>query len=756
MNRCALALVCGAVIAAACGKSNKTGSADDPKNGSAASGGGSSATGGSAGGGSAARPSKEPIKAAARGPEHALYSLVDNRLSAHLLRGGGLVLPAGSAGFAKYIRFGNTRKIKNKTWDLRQTDGAKKVAKMSGKSAKVEVPLTAAQLEPALVRVRINADKEEPFSVRVNGNHDINGKTGVGWTTVDLPVPAGQLKEGENELMFFARSSGHEVAWIEVGGASALADDDAAVTFYDPAAKSLVVPEGGGMAWYAFVPDKGKLTGDLADGACEVTVKATAEDGTAADGKLIGLGSAVDLSALAGKAARIELTAAGCPKALLANSALVVPGDAPAKPARGAAPKYVVLFIMDSLRADRVRPFNPNARPETPEWEKLAETGAVFMQHYVQGNESRVSHASIWTALYSIKHGYIGEKDTLSPKWKTVAEVAKDAGMFVAGVSANGYIRPARGFGHSWNKFSNHIEEETGLKASDIIEHGEKLVEGKKEPWFLYLGTVDTHVSWRAKQPWLEKYDPGAYSGRFKDQFSGEDAGKAAGSKEKNGGLSEREVQHVRALYDSNVSYQDDQLRQLVEKLQQWGIWDQTMLIVTADHGDEQWEEGKVGHGQSVRDMLVHVPLLVHYPAMIPAGKVAEGTECIDIVPTIADALGVAIDPEWQGESLVPLANGIGRGYPRLSVSSMYEDAHGPRIAHWKMRIAGGNTPRLYDLSHDPDEMKDIWGQAAAEAGARAVLDPVWLLRTFNVEWKKTQWGNAANVSARFASDLGE
>jgi arylsulfatase A-like enzyme len=705
----------------------------------------------------AAKPAKEPEKAPPRGPEHALYSLVDNRLSAHLYRGGGLLLPAGSAGFAKYVRFGNTRHLKQKTWELRQTEQGEKVAKMTGKSAMVAVPLTAAQLEPSVVRVRVWSEKEEPFSVRVNGNKDVNGKAGAGWSTVELQVPAGQLKEGENDLLFFARTGGHPVAWIEVGGAQAPTAADAdLVSFYDHTSNALILPDGGAMAWYAFVPDKGRITANLADGACTVGVKAIGEDGTTADGKLTGLGSAVDLSALAGKAARIELTASGCPKTQLSAASLVVPGDAPAKPARGTPPKYVILFIMDSLRADRVRPWNPNARPETPEFEKLAETGAVFLQHYDQGNESRVSHASIWTALYSIKHGFIDEKAVLADKWKTIDEVAKDAGMFVAGVSANGYIRPSRGFGHAWNKFSNHIEEETGLRAQDIIEHGEKLVEGKKEPWFLYLGTVDTHVSWRAKQPWMDKYDPGPYSGRFKDQFSGEDAGKAAGSKEKNGGLTDREIQHVRALYDSNVSYQDDQLRLLVEKLQQWGIWDQTMLIVTADHGDEQWEDGRVGHGSSVRDMLVHVPLLIHYPPMVPAGKFSEGTEGIDIVPTIADAIGVAMDPEWQGESLIPLANGIGRGYPRMSVSSMYEDAHGPRIAHWKMKIAGGNTPRLYDLSHDPDEMKDLWGQPSAEVGARAVLDPVWLLRTFNLDWKKSQWGNAANVSARFASDLGE
>ena len=180
------------------------------------------------------------------------------------------------------------------------------------------------------------------------------------------------------------------------------------------------------------------------------------------------------------------------------------------------------------------------------------------------------------------------------------------------------------------------------------------------------------------------------------------------------------------------------------------------MLIVTADHGDEQWEDGKiVGHARTQRQTLIHVPLLIHYPAMFPAMKVASGTEGIDIVPTLADALGVATDPEWQGMSLVGLANGL-LPYPLLAMSSQFENYHGGRIDHWKTRLSGTGAPLLYNLAKDPGEKKDLWGTPAAVIPARLLLDPMWLLRQWNVEWKKSQWGNAASVSSRFAADLGE
>ncbi|MEJ7604329.1 MAG: sulfatase-like hydrolase/transferase, partial [Kofleriaceae bacterium] len=572
------------------------------------------------------KPGQPPVKAASRGPERAVYSLVDNRLSAHLSRGGGLVVSGATAGFAKYMRFGNQMKGNKKAWDLRQTEGEAKVARLTGKNGSVFVPLTAAQASgERVVRIRAHAKDGGTISMRVNENKDINGQLGSGWSTVELAVPSGQLVDGENALQLFTKSSGIGVAWIQVGGKTALAET-ADLSFYDPAQKALTIPQGGQMSWYVMVPDKGKLTADLGDGACTVDVQATAEDGANVDGKLVGAGSAVDLSSLAGKAVRLDLGTSGCAKAALANAALVVPGTPPAIK-RGEAPKFVLFVIMDSLRADRVRAFNPKARADAPNFDKLAESGTLFTHHFVQGNESQVSHASMWTSMYLAKHKASQMPDRMPERYTTIDDVAKKVGMFAAGASANGYIRPERGFGTAWNKYANHITEKKGLKGADVVEAGLGFITPKKDqPWLLYLGLIDTHVTWRAKQPWMDKYD-GGYTGRFKDSFG--DDGPNGFAKD----LTDREKDHVRALYDSNVSYQDDLLGKLREKLEGWGIWDQTMVIVTADHGDEQWEDGRVGHAGSQKQTLIHVPLLIHYPPMFPAAKIRSGGPCSTTAP---------------------------------------------------------------------------------------------------------------------------
>lgn len=727
-HRCAAALLVLAV--AACGKK------ESPDKGGVSNG----VPGESSAGGDKALP-----QAPARGPEHVVFSLTDNRLAGHVQRGGGLVVLPGSAGFAKYLRFGG----RSVPWKLREKSGEVAVGVIKSKSAGIYLPLTAQQAS-GTIRIRARSAGSQRLGVRVNGKKDkeVTTELADGWSTAELAVPAGALEAGENEILFFAGKPGLEVAWIQIGGAPGR---DEAPAIFDAGKKSLQLADGEGIAWYVTVPEKGLVAADLDQPGCTVQVQATPNQGGAITGKLAGKGSAVDLAKLAGQPARLELVLGGCPRAHLASAALVVPG-APPVFKRGPAPKHVVLWVMDSLRADRVRTIiGESARPEVPVMDELAQSSAVFTQTYVQGNETKCSHASIWTSLYPVNHKMIPPNSKIDPKWVTIEEVAKEAGMASSGVSANGYITPDRGFGEKWDRFRNHIHQGGGLRAEDVLSKAIDSISEPTSPWFLYLGTIDTHVSWRVKEPWFSKYDPEPYSGRFKEEASGVDMGKVAA-----GGLkiTDRDKRRIIAIYDSNVSYQDQQVGVLLAKLKEWGIGNDTMLFIIADHGDEQFEDGRVGHGGSILETLVHVPFFIHYPPMVPAGKIAEGAEVVDILPTMADALGVKPDENWQGESLLPLVNGVGRGYPRMTLATKYENAHAGRIGPWKAYYAGGGRGALYDVVKEPIDLHDV--AKDNPIALRMVSDPLWLLRAYNPEWKKSRWGNPANVTAAFAADMGE
>jgi arylsulfatase A-like enzyme len=691
-------------------------------------------------------PAAPVAVAPSRGPEHAVFSLVDNRLLGHAQRGGGLVVLGGSAGIAKYLRFGGPKP----SWSVGEEVAGTKVATMRAKAAGLTVPLSTAQAGATTLRLRAHSSGAQRLGIRltsVGGKQEVTTELVDGWNTAEVAVPAGALGAGENEILFFAGKSPVALAWIQLGGA-AFGDDPGPI--FDAASSSLVLPDGGGAAWYVQVPEQGLVAGDLADAACKVAVAVTPETGAAITGTLVGKGSAIDLAPLAGQIARLELTASGCPSAKLAGAALVVPGAAP-EVKKGPPPKHVLLLVMDSLRADHMQAFFPKARAETPFLSSLESKAALFTQFYVQGNETKCSHASLWTSLYPAVHRMIPPNSKIDPKWVTVEEVGKTAGLYTSGASGNGYITPSRGFGEHWAAYRNHIHDGGGLRAEDILGKGFETLAGKETaPWMLYLGWIDTHVSWRAKEPWFSRYAPGAYSGPLKVEASGKLIEAVATGKQK---LSDADVERVRALYDSNVSYQDDQIRKMFEKLEQLGILDETMVVMTADHGDELFEVGRVGHGGSSRDSVVWVPGAIYYPPMFPAGRVPEGVELVDLVPTIADALGVKPDPNWQGESLIPLVNGVGRGYPRLSMSSKYENAHAARMGLWKGYWAGGGKPELYDLAKEPGELTNVAGEHPM--AVRMIGDALWTLRLHNAEWKKAAWGNPANHRG-FAAAMGE
>jgi arylsulfatase len=690
-----------------------------------------------AGGGGSAPDAPRPKP---RGDEHAVFSLIDNRLLAHAGRGGGLIVLPGHAGFAKYLHFAKP-KI---SWKA-QTDGGRKVA-APDKYATFDAPLTAAQAKAlSKIHVRVKAAAGLKLELKVNGVSAKAVGLAEGWQTQVFTIPPSAAKAGENRVqLVFGKAGAATVEWIQLGGDTA---PDAAPTIYDASKKTLVIPQGGSLSWYVQVPDKGRVVADVIGTGCEVAVTAAGHDGKAASGTLSGTSAAVELGSVAGKIVRLDLEAKGCPEARLANAELTVPGKAPVVQ-KAKKPKYIVFWIMDSLRADRVKPFFAKARAEVPNFEKLATEATVFKNTYVQGNESRASHASIWSGLYPVNHRMIKDGAKLDTRWTTLGEAMKSAGFYTSGVSANGYIIKKWGFGDGWDAYRNHIHDGGGVRGEDVWKFARQSVEKRTDkPFFLYMGSIDTHVSWRAKDPWIAKYSPN-YKGRFLREASGVDVEKMATGALK---ITEEDKQHIIAIYDSNVSYQDDLVGQVRKQLQEWGIADDTMIVITADHGDEQWEAGRVGHGGSLAESLIRVPLVVYHPPLFPAGAVEEGVDTIDILPTLLDAMGLGAPVDAQGQSLVPLAQGVGRGYPRPSIASQYETWHAMRLAGWKIK-AGGDKVKLYNVAADPYEKTELQDSRPIER--RFVTDAFSTFLVHQEKWKKSRWGVASNHAPQLAADL--
>jgi arylsulfatase A-like enzyme len=703
-----------------------------------------------------------PVVAPVRS-EHAVFQLVDNRHAAHRYIGGELVLDAADVGFARYTRFS----MPAPRWQLGQdVDGER--AAIADPRAPLEIPLSAEQAKGiTFVTARVHGSDRQRLTLKVNGKRpgkDASAELVAGWITISIPIERGYFGAGENQLVL--ETSGGKgnlaVAWMRFGS-SIDSRDPRADAVFDSTAGTIALAKDATVAWYVTIPDGANLVAEV-NAPCKVELRARAGDDSSAEGLFAAGKTRVDLAAIADRVVALTLTARSCKRATIKAPRITLPGAEPVALPGAEPPRYVVLWVMDALRADKIPIFTPGARAKTPNFEELAKTSTVFHQYYVQGNESQTSHSSMWTGLYPAVHNVrlagVGGAWRIGSQFDLLAQEVASAHYATLAVTGNGYVNEDGGYARGFQEFRNMMHE-TGVENGII--YGQEIVNAalakldhhRDNPAYLFLGTIDTHGPWIARKPWIDIYSPGPYHGPFQEYGTARELGFKAGSMGCSVIPPPADVERLRAIYDSAISYHDVQVGRLVEQLKSWGIWDQTMLIITADHGEELFEDQRCGHGGSLRDSLIRVPMLIHDPSRFPAGAVVEeGAEGVDIMPTVLTALGVAMPDGPQGAPLEPLAQGVGRGWARPSYASQYEYAHAMRIGRWKARVGARATPLVGDMVADPGEKTDAAATHPVER--RMLTDNLGMFLALRRQWRKSEWGVVTNVTPAGARALDE
>jgi arylsulfatase A-like enzyme len=696
--------------------------------------------------------------------EHSAFAFVDNRHAAHRFAGAAPLLDGGDVGFARYVRFG----LPKTRWHVGHERGGERVA-VAERLASIEVPLSGELAKwIGQLAMRVHAPKDVAVQLKVNGRKAGDKvKLEEGWQTVLLPIADGRLADGEN--LFVLETTGKNrkgtlgVSWILLHPGGKPPDDPRTSATFDAKADAITLAKDSSLVWYFTVPDGGHFVAQTR-GVCKLEIRARGSDGSFAGGLVTADTNRIDLSSMAGKVVAFAMTTRECPSAQITAPRITVHGPAPALRPKAAAPKYIVLWVMDALRADKVPTFTPGARAQTPNFDELAKSSAVFRQYYVQGNESQTSHSSVWTGVYPAVHNVrmagVGGAYKIDNRFETIPTQLTKAGMYTTAVTGNGFVTADGGYARGFKEFRNMMREKGIING---VIYGAQIVDAalgqldkhRTDPTYLFFGTIDTHGPWIARKPWIDIYSPGPYDGPFKAFGTAKELGFKKGSMGCSIIPPAKDIERLRAIYDSAISYQDKELGRFVAQLKSWGIWDQTMLIVTSDHGEEFFEDKRCGHGGSLRDSLIRVPLLVHDPARFPGGTVIdEGAEGVDILPTMLDAMSAADVKAAQGRSLVPSAQGVGRGWATPSYTSMYEYAHAMRIGRWKLRVGVAGVPVIGDMVEDPEEKKDLSRSRPVER--RMLTDNLGLFLGLRRVWNKREWGITTNVTSAGAAALDE
>lgn len=367
-------------------------------------------------------------------------------------------------------------------------------------------------------------------------------------------------------------------------------------------------------------------------------------------------------------------------------------------------PPNVVLIVVDTLRADHLTCYG-YAKDTSPFISELASQGLLFERAYSASSWTSPASASIHTSVYPFQHGVVtgflatkkGQKidstitlNKIPEEAHTIAEALKAAGYATFAVTDNLNITEEQGFHQGFDAFQNY-NYETAEAVNRKLAEWHKDMENAR-PYFLYVHYNDPHQPYHRRKPWF-----------------GEEGSRA--------------ITRVTA-YDSEIGYVDSKIREIFNLFG----WDEnTVLILTSDHGEEFYEHGELGHGKNLYSETTHVPLLV-YPSVEspPDSRIGIPVSNIDIFPTILDVAGLPPAANCEGISLIRMVREEGElSDGRFLISHLMRRWNGTRpestiksvvFGDWKYIVTAPNAGELYNLMDDPGEQENLLDQRESTA----------------------------------------
>ncbi|HKU40959.1 MAG TPA: sulfatase, partial [Polyangiales bacterium] len=648
------------------------------------------------------------------------YALAPSLARAELRRGDTQVFDFGEPGDAKYT-FGAWQ-----TLDADEPLSGERALVVRGKNAKLFLPLDNPDMQSgSRMSLRARSFTPTTLSLYVAGKKVGERKLGGdAFENFHWKLGPHVLRPGDNALELRVAKSGPREGGGNAGFAldfivlSAASSSDPilpppAASELAPGPDRLHLPAGVTLGYTVEVPRGAELHASASSDAPALLRVTAARDGRPrtelASIQLNGGAAAqpirIPLAALGGELAQLELR--------VTDGAVDLDKPAVVEPARPSAYerkpiKNVVIMLIDTLRADKLKPYNPQTRVRTPGLLRFLEDAVTMRDSRTQECWTKPSIATLLSSLFPWQHNAYSDDSKVPESVELLPEYFNKRGYRTAAFIANGYVSDKFGFKQGWDDYRNYIRENRRSIAQEVAGDVLAWLDGRPQnkPFFLYVHTIDPHVPYRPPKSFLSMYDPDPYSGpvdfsRTNELLEQIKIGKLP--------LNDRDKVRLQALYDGEISYHDVHFAAILDGLDKRGLRDDTMVVVTADHGEEFWDHGSVGHGHSVYDELLHIPMMVRIPGLTEGNAVLRGdVGLVDVAPTILDAMGLPIPEAMSGRSFLPELRGDGPAAPRATASQFMTGVRSLATGRWKLLQNGLANAQLYDLERDPHETQNL------------------------------------------------
>ena len=424
------------------------------------------------------------------------------------------------------------------------------------------------------------------------------------------------------------------------------------------------------------------------------------------------------------------LAVAGCSKQTNAPAASTATRPEP-------RPVNVVFILLDAVRFDHLTPYGYK-KNTTPFLESVAEKSVVFDKAYAVSTWTPSSMASIFTSLYVNQHGVLTgyratknalergesvELNRIPSTTETLPEVMKGLGYRTFAVADNLNICERMGFSRGFDRFSPHNKEGSDVVNNQLRDWQQDVNSGGK--YFLYVHYMDAHQPYKKQKPW--------YDARVKPAEESSEA------------------------YDSNLSQMDERIK---EAFALFGFdKGSTLVVITADHGEELGDHGGSGHKNKLYNELLRVPLIVYYPERLKPRRVADAVSNFDLLPTFRELGGGKPSRFDQGVSLFKTLDGPAPAEPRVFFPMRWAEVAKERLVkkgvvreRWKYIVTlPEKDEELYDMETDPKEQKNL-----AKRSPDVVADLSGRLAEFEKTAKvfKREFAAPAHISPEQAEQL--